>query len=251
MTQSLTAPPSPAAKLHRAAAGVPPLENGDRLDAAEFRRRYEAMGPGVRAELVGGIVYVDMASPVKLRRHGKPLARVLGVIIAYEARTPGIEYGTDSTTRLDEDNEYQPDAFVFLPEAAGGRARIDADDYIDGAPELVIEVANSSVNIDMNDKFEAYRRVGVREYVVWRVAERAIDLFALDGDRYRRQEPDDGVLKSGVFPGLWLDVAAMLQERTADVLDTLGRGIEAEKEAHAALVERLREASSREPDAAT
>lgn len=220
---------------------TPPLENGDRLTRLEFERRYDAM-PGLKkAELIEGVVY--MPSPVRVRNHGRPHGHILSWVGVYCAATPGIEFADNSTLRLDTDNEPQPDVALWLPEAAGGRARISEDDYLEGAPEMIVEVASSSAAYDLHDKLNAYRRNGVEEYVVWRVYDRQIDWFALEAERYTRISPDaDGILQSCGFPGLRLCVPAVLDGDLARVLAELQIGLASEE--HAAFVRRLASAVS-------
>ena len=159
----------PVVQNKAAAALIPPLENGDRL-TREFERRYDAM-PGVKkAELIEGIVY--MPSPVSFRRHGRPHIQIGGWLLVYEAGTPGVFAADNASARLDLDNEPQPDAMLIIDPRYGGHARIADDDFIEGAPELVAEVASSSVSIDLHKKLHVYRRNGVREYLVWRVQDR-------------------------------------------------------------------------------
>lgn len=234
---------------------IPPLRNGDRLTADEFLRRYEAM-PGVKAELIDGRVYLaaspvrdsdgketNMASPVRHREHGGPQFRIVGWLCQYVAATPGSDGGDNSTLRLDLDNMPQPDAFLRVLPEYGGQTQDTDDGYVTGGPELVTEVAASSVSYDLHDKLNAYRRHGVREYLVWRVEDAAFDWFVLRGGRY---EPlpaaPDGLLKSETFPGLWLDPAALLRGDLATVLETLRRGLESPE--HAAFVEKLRAAAT-------
>lgn len=220
--------------------GLPPLEPGDRLTRAEFEQRYEAMPCLKKAELIEGVVH--MPSPTRARRHGRPHAKVIGWMIAYEAETIGVETTDNTTIRLDLDNEPQPDAALYIDPAHGGQVRISADDYIEGAPELVAEVATSSVSIDMNAKLHVYRRNGVREYLVWRVRNQAIDWFVLREGEYRRLEPGaHGLLRSEVFPGLWLDPAALIGGDLARVLDVVRQGTASPE--HAAFVARLRAAT--------
>lgn len=214
----------------------PPLENGDRLTRAEFERRYEAMPQVKKAELIEGVVH--MPSPVRHRRHGRPHVHLAGWLVAYEAATPGVEAGDNSTARLDLDNEPQPDLLLFIDPARGGQVRISPDDYIEGAPELVAEVAASNVSIALNAKLHVYRRNGVREYIVWRVLDGAIDWFILREGRYEGLQPGpDGVYRSEVFPGLWLDATALLRGDLAGVLAVVQRG--AASPEHAAFLARL------------
>src|SRR5215210_5401299 len=134
--------PSPAG-----APIVPPLENGDRLTRPEFERRYEAMPHLRKAELIEGVVYVG--SPVRFTRHGKPNSDVEIWLGVYRVATPGTVSGGHSTVRLDLDNEPQPD--ILLRREAGGSSAIDEDGYVEGAPELVVEIAASSASYDLHD----------------------------------------------------------------------------------------------------
>jgi hypothetical protein len=184
-----------------------PLENGDHLTRDEFERRYDAMPNLKKAELIDGVVY--MPSPVRTEGHGKEHAAVMGWLGFYWANTPIVAAADNSTLRLDLQNEPQPDGVLLLEPAHGGQAQIDADGYIAGGPELVVEVSGSSVSIDMNSKFRLYFRNNVREYVVWRVQDDAIDWFVLRRQQYVALPVSNGLYQSEVFPGLWLDADAL------------------------------------------
>jgi Uma2 family endonuclease len=112
---------------------IPPLESGDRLTCAEFERRYEATAEKFKAELFEGVVYV--ASPVRVF-HGIPHAALVGWLGVYRTATPGVSAADNTTTRLDLDNEPQPD--VLLRIERGGTSTISEDGYIEGAPELYL-----------------------------------------------------------------------------------------------------------------
>jgi Uma2 family endonuclease len=102
---------------------------------------------------------------------------------------------------------------------------LDEDGYVVGAPELVVEVAASSASYDLHDKMEAYRLAGVPAYVVWRTVDRMIDWFRLRDGEYVRVEPDeDGVIESEAFPGLRLDLPAMIAGDRRRLLFALGIG---------------------------
>src|SRR2546425_7376854 len=220
---------------------VPPLENGDKLTRAEFERRYEAMPHLKKAELIEGVVYVP--SPVRHRYRGHQHTHLIGGLVQYEANTPGVEASDNVAVRLDLDNEPQPDALLFIDPACGGHALIDADGYIEGAPELVAEVASSSASYDLHAKLRVYRRNGVREYIVWRVLDQEIDWFVLRAGQYEHLPVDDeGLLRSEVFPGLWLDPAALLRSDLATVLAVVQRGLASPE--HAAFAARLRPPST-------
>ena len=189
--------------------GILPLEPGDRLTRAEFERRYHAMPQVKKAELIEGVV--QMSSPVRLNRHGQPHAYFVMWMAMYAGRTPGVGVADNTSDRLDLDNEPQPDAMLFVLPECGGQITVTDDDYVGGAAELVGEVASSRASCDLGVKCNVYRHNGVKEYIVWRVLDQAIDWFVLRDDDYVRLQPgDDGILRSEIFPGLWLDPAAII-----------------------------------------
>ena len=216
---------------------LPPLENGDRLTRLEFERRYQAMPKVKKAELIEGVVY--MASPLRFT-HAKPHGDLMGWLWTYKIATPQVEMGIEPTVRLDIDNEPQPDGVLIIKRESGGNCRLSEDGYIEGAPELVVEVAASSVAIDLGDKKRAYRRNGVQEYLVWQVFEEKIEIdwFSLQDGDYVSLVPDQGgVICSQVFPGLWLDGEAMLKGNMQQVLNVLQVGINSTE--HQAFVQKL------------
>lgn len=215
----------------------PPLKVGDHFSRAEFERRYEAMPHVKKAELVGGVVRI-VERRVKAISHGQPVAYAAGWAGTYLARTPGVDACLHTSTRLLDDGEVQPDLAVLIEPSRGGQTTVSEDDFLEGAPELVFEVAESAACYDLHEKFELYERAGVREYVVWRFFDRMIDWFELEGGRYVRREPDaDGLHRSRVFPGLWLDPAALIGDDLSRVLDRLNAGLATPE--HAAFVARL------------
>lgn len=193
------------------------LESGDRLIRTEFHDRYCARPDIKKAELVEGVVYV--ASPVR-SLHGQPHADIMGWLSAYRARTPGVHLDDNSTVILDDDNEVQPDASLWREASAG--PHLTEDGYIEGAPQLVVEIAASSASYDLHDKMRAYQRNRVQEYVVWRVLDEAIGWFRLVDGEYARVEPNEhGIIESEAFPGLRLNVPKMLAGDLAGVLAEL------------------------------
>jgi Uma2 family endonuclease len=215
---------------------IPPLENGDRLNRYEFERRYNAMPNLKKAELIEGIVYMPAA--LRFKSHGQPHSWMIAWLVTYEATTPGVAVGDAPTVRLDLDNEPQPDAVLLINEEAGGQSRLSDDDYIEGAPELVVEIAASTVAIDLHAKKQAYRRNGVKEYIVWQVLDRKISWFYLEKGEYLDLPADtDGIIRSRVFPGLWLAVAPVLAGNMQPVLAVLQEGVQSPE--HAAFVQKL------------
>ena len=234
---------------------IPPLRNGDHLTRSEFHRRYEAMGESVRAELIEGIVYIwsspGMPSPVSINKHGTPHISVATWVGYYWSKTPGLLPADNSTVFIDGVNEPQPDVLLGIPAAAGGRTRLVTrgdKQYVEGAPDLVIEVAASTVSIDLNAKLAAYQRNGVGEYLVVLTEEdREVRWMALADNRFQPIAPDtDGLLKSRLFPGLWLDAAALLAGDLAKVLAAVDRGCstDAHREFAARVVAATRPAAS-------
>jgi hypothetical protein len=219
---------------------APPLEQGDRLTREEFERRYDAMANLKKAELIEGVVH--MSSAVRFQRHGRPSRHLSTWMGVYEAATPGVLGADNTTARLDLDNDSQPDGLLMIDPVLGGQARISADDYVERGPELVAEISASTVSIDLNTKLQVYRRNEVREYVVWRVLDRAIDWFVLRQGRFDRlPSGSDRILRSEVFPGLWLDAEALVGGDLARVLAVVDQGTTSfEHAAFAARLEQLR-----------
>lgn len=215
---------------------VPPLRDGDRLTRAEFERRYDAMPELHKAELIDGVVH--MSSPVRFEKHAEPHYTLGWWLPNYGLQTPGTRGGDNGTVRLDVINEPQPDLFLLIDPRCGGQARISADDYIEHAPELTVEIAASSADIDLGQKKQTYLRTGVCEYVVWCVKDGVLHWFALQGETYQPLVPGaDGVLRSEVFPGLWLDASALLSGDLVRFMRVAAAGIASPE--HAAFVQLL------------
>lgn len=209
-------------------AKIPPLENGDRLSRAEFERRYQAMPKKVKAELIEGVVY--MASPVRITHHAKPHSRIMGWLFNYCVATQVADFGDNATVRLDFDNEPQPDAVLYIKEEFGGNSYISEDDYLEGSPELVVEIASSSASYDTTEKKTIYRRNGVKEYIIWRVDDGEIDWFVWKNGEYIKLQADkNGVIESRFFGGLRLNVEALLKDDLAKILSDLQKGLKSKK----------------------
>ena len=218
---------------------IPPLENGDYLTREEFERRYNAMPEATKAELIEGRVY--MSSPVRYKSHGAPDRQLNTWLGVYSAFTPGVSGANNTTILLDQPNEPQPDGLLIVDERLGGQTTISANDYLEGAPELVVEVSASSASLNLREKKEVYRRNGVQEYIVRSVYDPQLQWFRLETGKYEPLNPDqDGIIRSRVFPGLWLDVEALLKGDMAKVLAVLQQGLASSE--HADFVKRLLEA---------
>ena len=229
--------PSPASlRLPQKLAMAPPLNAGDRLTRADFQRRYQAHPEINKAELIEGIVHIP--TPVHFMLHSRPHSDIIAWLGVYCAATPGVVGGDHATVRLDYENVVQPDALLRLEPALGGRSQVTEDDYLAGPPEMVVEIAASSASYDMHDKRRVYARNGVPEYLVAQAYEQRVDWFVLRDGVYEPLQPDaDGILRSEVFPGLWLPMDALWAGDLAAMLATVQQGLASQE--HAAFVASL------------
>ena len=151
----------------------------------------------------------------------------------------------NATLRLDADNDPQPNLILRIDEAHGGKSFISEDDYLEGSPELIVEIGSSSASYDLHEKFKVYRRNGAQEYLVWRVHDQQIDWFRLHEEEYAQLAPDDqSIIESRVFSGLRLNVSALLSGDLAKALDDLQQGIGSAT--HTAFVQNLASISQKE-----
>ncbi|MFN0123444.1 MAG: Uma2 family endonuclease [Blastocatellia bacterium] len=217
---------------------IPPLENGDSLSRREFERRYHTMPEKLKAELIEGRVF--MASPVRYPSHGGPDNRLTTLLGVYSLSTAGVHAANNTTVRLDEKNIVQPDGLLFLDEDLGGDVSVSDDEYLEGAPELIAETSGSTASHDLGEKKLIYQGNRVCEYIVWAVHDGQLQWFRLDETGvYVQMEPDEnGVIRSQVFPGLWLNIPALLQDDIATILGTLQQGLASPE--HQAYVESLK-----------
>jgi Uma2 family endonuclease len=200
-----------------------PLVAGQRLDQPTFHERYEAMPPETRAELVGGVVY--MPSPLR-DDHGEIDNDVSGWLFHYKCYTPGVRSPNNATVKLDRKGESQPDTQLRIPAELGGQGSVNADGYITGAPELVVEIARSSRAYDLGVKKLDYERAGVREYVVVELDPNRVHWFIRRGEKFGELPAGpDGVFRSEVFPGLWLDPHALFSEDRCRLIAVLDEGL--------------------------
>jgi Uma2 family endonuclease len=220
---------------------LPPLENGDQLDQPTFHARYEAMPEDCRAELIGGIVY--MSSPQKVP-HSTAHTLVVHWLGEYVVATPGTDVVLNNTQILGPDSEPQPDACLFILPGHGGQVFVDDEEYMHGAPELIVEVSWSTESIDLHRKKQDYEKAGVREYVVLALRMQQVFWFVRQRGKYREVAlPADGLFRSRVFPGLWLDAEAMLRNQRKGVLEALEQGLASPE--HAGFVAKLEKQASK------
>jgi Uma2 family endonuclease len=213
----------------------PPLESGDRLTREEFEFRYSERPDIHKAELIDGVAYV--ASPVCFKTHGQLHSDIMAWLGAYRAATPKVWVADNTTLRLDADNEVQPDALVWI-DRKDGCVRVTDDDYLEGSPELIVEIAASSASYDLHDKLHVYRRNRVQEYLVLLAYEKKALWHVWVKGEYQALEPDTrGVLCSQVFPGLHFQPSLFWAGDLSGVLKVLQEGLKTSE--HAAFVHNL------------
>jgi hypothetical protein len=200
---------------------VPPLDFGDKLTPEEFLRRWEAHPEIKRAELIGGMVFIS--SPISIE-HGDMEANVGGWVYLYTAATPGTISGNATTTYLLDDVP-QPDVNLrILPEYGG--TSWEEDSYLHGTPELLAEISRSSSAYDLHVKLDLYQSAKIPEYLAVLLYEQEIRWHILVDGEYQLLKPDaDGVWRSGIFPGLWLDGKALLTGNRQQVSARLQQGL--------------------------
>jgi Uma2 family endonuclease len=218
-------PPSPA---------LPPLIEGQRLDQPTFHARYAAMPSETRAELINGVVC--MASPLFVP-HSRAQVAALVWLSYYAETTPGVEALDNASTILGPRGEAQPDLQLRVLPEHGGRTQPDPK-VVRGAPELVVEVAHSSRYKDFGPKFEDYEHAYVLEYAVVALEPDEVVWHVLQDGRLTSVLPDaDGLYRSRVFPGLWLDPQALLAGDTRRLREVVDLGVATPE--HAAFVAQL------------
>lgn len=208
------------------------LHNGDCFIRSEFHSLYEQMPEGYRAELLGGIVFEP--SPLSWS-HSEWHVQLGYLLQTYAINTPRVAVGDNATVMLSEEDEVQPDLILRIAQDCGGQSRVSASDFVEGAPELVAEIAHSSRAIDLHLKKERYALSGVIEYIVVCLHPKQLFWFDLRG---RKQfHARDSVIRSAVFPGLWLHQEGLLHLAHDLTVATLSKGLKSK--AHKLFSEQL------------
>lgn len=195
------------------------LITGERLTADEFLARWDGLPDLKHAELIDGVVYVS--SPVS-RQHGEPHSMISGWLFTYAMRRPGCQSGHDITWRM-LGSIPQPDAFLRRRAEFGGQSR-EGNRFYEGAPELAVEICETSTDYDFGPKRALYQRAGVREYITVETLRDRVTWRVLEAGRYV-DLPVEPVMKSREFPGLWLDIEALFAGDAARMVATLEEGL--------------------------
>lgn len=164
---------------------------------------------GLRRELLGGELIV---TPAPSPGHQRILRSLfLAVNQHVVGHGLGEVFFAPVDVRLGRFNIVQPD-MIFL---ASARPRVpDAQQAIDGAPDLVVEVISpSSAGIDRVRKMALYADSGIAEYWIADPAARSIVCYSLVDGEYREIVPDaTGAIASRVLPGLLMNPGDILVE---------------------------------------
>jgi Uma2 family endonuclease len=222
----------------------PLLYEGQRLDQPTFHEIYLRTAEDFRAELIEGVVHV-MSSPVN-PKHGRPLMSMSGLLYFYRIETPGTLVQGDTTIKLAPLSEVQPDCALLIDPSHGGQTGADDKGYTTGCPELVVEIASSTLPIDLISKKRIFERAGGKDYVVFDEPHHKIHWFVARNGLFEPLKLDqDGLYHSETFPGLWLDPEAFLRDDGLAVIAALRRGLDSPE--HAAFVELLRQNRANRP----
>ncbi len=223
---------------------IPSLHDGQELDQPAFHEIYSRYPEDFRAELIDGVVYL-MNMPLH-SDHADPDGILIGFLFTYSIETAGTSIKPNVTTLLGPRSEVQPDCCLLIDPASGGRTAKDAKGAVINAPELIVEVASSTLRVDLNAKKKVYEEAGALEYVVFDVPHRKFHWFVLREGRFEPLPIDaDGLYRSRAFPGLWLDEAAFVRGDGRSLVAALRRGLESPE--HAEFVHRLEQNRANRP----
>jgi Uma2 family endonuclease len=166
---------------------------------------------GNRYEIISGELIV---SPAPILDHQRVVNR-LNVWLAtfvWERRL-GEVYTSPVDVRLSRHNSVQPD-IVFISRE---RLHIQRRQYIDGAPNLVIEVLSDRTRgIDLVRKRALYAMAGVAEYWIADLTNRTLLVLTLVEGDYVEVEQRDGVARSLVVPGFEVAVEDVFASVTGE-----------------------------------
>ncbi|MEM9644005.1 MAG: Uma2 family endonuclease, partial [Planctomycetota bacterium] len=201
-------------------SSAPALNSGDMLDHHEYVRRYASAPDKLKAERINGRVY--LMKSLRAVTHGNPHALLSFWLSSYVMSHPDLVVSDNATVRLNDDNDPQPDLCMVR---IGGQTHTDEAGYLNGPPELIVEIAGSSASYDFGEKQDVYENAGVGEYVVFETLNGRVEWWCHNGVRFIDSPRDSGRLKSLRFPGLWLDVGALQNADRYRLIDTLQEGM--------------------------
>ena len=201
----------------------PLLYEGQRLDQPTFHAIYERMHEDFKAELIDGLVHLAMTVHCD---HGEFDAEMIGFLVIYGVETPGTRVRSNTTAKLGPRSEVQPDSVLLVLPEFGGRTRLEPPGIQIEAPELVVEISDSTLRRDLDAKKRVYEQAGALEYVVFDVPNRKFYWFVLREGKFEALPLDaDGSYHSKAFPGLWIDEAAFVGNDGPATMAALRRGL--------------------------
>lgn len=213
----------------------PPV-NGDCLSVKEFLHRYLPYRRNLKAELINGLV--SLSHGVRADLEDLSNSVIQSWIRSYAALTPGTKMDVNTIVILAWDTVPQPNIVLRVLPENGGKSRMTNQDILTDAPELMVDFTTSHQTFDIREKLGAFRRLGVVEYLVWWANDQKLDWYCLEQEKYALNLPDsNGVLTSPSFPGLRLNLSALLNRSSAAVMATLRKSLESPD--HAGFVARL------------
>jgi Uma2 family endonuclease len=198
------------------------LAPGDRMGLEEFLDRWEKSPELKFAELIDGVVY--MPSPVS-SPHGD-FDWLAAAVLGYYGLRSDVCGGKSNATWLMLGSAPQPDITLSLDSAYGGRVEMAPRELASGLPELVVEICRSSRSYDLGPKLALYERAGVPEYLAILVEERRFEWRILEQGRYRLMEASDGIFRSRILPGLWIDEPAFWRKDRPRLLAVVDQGLQ-------------------------
>ena len=190
-----------------AAKPKPRLRAGARMSLEEFLALGET---DERLELIDGALYI-MSTPTK--DHQFLLARLIVYFELYlDAFTPApAEVYQDITTILSPELQrvVEPDLVVIL----GGRNDIGGLIYVEGVPDIVVEILSSDRSHDLVRKRQIYAEAGVWEYWILDPRHDTVTLLELRGGVYaaRATLAAGDTLTTPLLPGLAVPLADIFQ----------------------------------------
>jgi Uma2 family endonuclease len=182
-----------------------------------FDEFYELVNENVKADLLDGQIIRDSPAIPKHALLVTWISRLLGDYT--EQLDLGVVLGATTTVRLTKYQSPEPDVFFIRK----SRLRIVGEDYVDGPPDLCIEViSKSSQKIDRGRKFVLYADHGVKEYWIIDPLRDAVEFYGNQEGEWVEIKPDEqGRLRSKVLPGFWLKPEWLTTFRLPPVLKTL------------------------------
>jgi Uma2 family endonuclease len=170
-----------------------------------------------KADLIKGVIYMQ-SPPSDL--HEALFAFLFPLLVNYvRHKRLGIARGSRSAARIGEHDGPEPDIMFISKE----RQHIVKQAYVDGAPDLIVEIISpSTAHLDRVKKKNQYAECGVREY--WMIdPNRQTAEFSRNHEGKWVPMPitAEGVFYSVVVPGFWLRVDWFWAEELPDPLETV------------------------------